>query len=150
MHRVCISSTGLYVPPFTISNAELVDTFNRFADLDNAAHATEIAQGTRTPVPHSSVEFIEKASGIHQRYVLEKSGVLDPARMRPRFAPRPDNALSLMAEIAVAAAQDALQQVGKSAADVDGVICASRQHAACLPGHGGRNPARAGRWWFWF
>ena len=133
MHRVCISSTGLYVPPHTISNAELVDTFNRFADLDNAAHAAEIAQGSRSPVPHSSVEFIEKASGIHQRYVLEKSGVLDPTRMRPRLTPRPDNSLSLMAEIALAAAQDALQRIGKSAADVDGVICAAANMQRAYP-----------------
>lgn len=133
MHRVCISSTGLYVPPYTISNAELVDTFNRFADLDNAAHAAEIAQGSRSAVPHSSVEFIEKASGIHQRYVLEKSGVLDPTRMRPRLTPRPDNTLSLMAEIAVAAAQDALQRVGKSAAEVDGVICAAANMQRAYP-----------------
>ncbi len=133
MHRVCISSTGLYVPPNTISNAELVATFNQFADLTNAAHATEIAAGTCTPVPYSSVEFIEKASGITQRYVVEKSGVLDPTRMRPRLTARADHELSLMAEIAVAAAQDALKRAGKLACDVDGVICAAANMQRAYP-----------------
>jgi len=133
MHRVCISSTGLYLPPHIISNAELVDAFNRFADLDNAAHATEIAAGTRPAVPHSSVEFIEKASGIQQRYVVEKTGVLDPTRMRPRLAARPDTDVSLMAEIAVLAAHDALKQAGKKPADVDGVICAAANMQRAYP-----------------
>ena len=55
MHRVCISSTGLYVPPHIITNAELVATFNQFADLENSDHAADIAAGTRSSIPHSSV-----------------------------------------------------------------------------------------------
>jgi beta-ketodecanoyl-[acyl-carrier-protein] synthase len=133
MHRVCISSTGLHTPSEIISNAELVEAFNQFADLDNAAHATEIAAGTRTAVPHSSVEFIQKASGIQQRYVVEKAGVLDPTRMRPRLTPRPDTEISLMAEIAVAAAKDALARAGKQATDVDGVICACANMQRAYP-----------------
>jgi beta-ketodecanoyl-[acyl-carrier-protein] synthase len=133
MHRVCISSTGLHTPSEIIRNAELVEAFNQFADLDNAAHATEIAAGTRTAVPHSSVEFIQKASGIQQRYVVEKAGVLDPTRMRPRLTPRPDTEISLMAEIAVAAAKDALARAGKQATDVDGVICACANMQRAYP-----------------
>ena len=93
MHRVAISSTGLFVPPHTISNAELVETFNRFSDLENAKHADAIAAGTRSAVPHSSVEFIEKASGIKQHYVMDKNGVLAPTRMRPKLRARPDSRL---------------------------------------------------------
>ncbi len=133
LHRVAISATGIYIPPHVITNAELVDTFNRFADLQNAAHAAEISAGTSTAIPHSSTEFIEKASGIQNRYVLEKSGVLDPTRMRPRFQKRADEALSLMAEIGVAAAQDALQRAGKTAADVDAVICSSANMQRAYP-----------------
>ena len=73
----------------------------------------------------SSVEFIEKASGIRQRRVLEKSGVLDPERMRPRLTPRPDTALSLQAEMAVAAAREALTNAGRGPGDIDLVICAA-------------------------
>jgi beta-ketodecanoyl-[acyl-carrier-protein] synthase len=133
MHRVCISSTGLYTPSEVISNAELVESFNQFADLDNAAHAAEIATGTRSAVPYSSVEFIQKASGIQQRYVVEKSGVLDPTRMRPRLKTRPDTEISLMAEISVAAAQDALTRAGKKASDMDGVICAAANMQRAYP-----------------
>jgi len=124
MHRVAISSTGLYTPPNIITNEELVVAFNRFAELENAAFAADIAAGTRPAIPLSSVEFIEKASGIKQRYVMEKTGVLDPQRMRPRLQARPDDEISLMAEIGVAAARDAMTRADKQAADIDGVICA--------------------------
>jgi beta-ketodecanoyl-[acyl-carrier-protein] synthase len=125
MHRVAISSTGLFTPPDVITNAELVASYNQYAALQNAKHAEEIAAGTRAALVDSSVEFIEKASGIQRRYVMEKSGVLDPTRMRPHFTPRADAELSLMAEIAVKAAQAALAAAGKTAADVDGVLCAA-------------------------
>jgi beta-ketodecanoyl-[acyl-carrier-protein] synthase len=125
MHRVAISSTGLFTPPEVITNEELVASFNQFVALDNARHAADIAAGTRAALTESNVEFIEKASGITRRYVMEKSGVLDPHRMRPVFTPRPDTEISLMAEIGVKAAQAALIAAGKTAADVDGVICAA-------------------------
>lgn len=108
MRRVAISPTGLYIPPESISNQELVTAFNQFAESDNKLHAAAIAARTRQPIPQSSVEFIEKASGIKRRYVVEKSGVLDPQRMYPRFRARPDHDISMMAEIGVSAAQDAL------------------------------------------
>jgi beta-ketodecanoyl-[acyl-carrier-protein] synthase len=79
------------------------------------------------------VEFIEKASGIKQRYVLEKDGVLDPTRMRPKFAPRADDQLSLMAEIAVDAGRKALAAAGKQASDVDGVLCAAANMQRAYP-----------------
>ncbi len=125
MHSVVISGTGLYQPPHIISNAELVAAFNAYADLQNAQHAEEIAAGTRAALTHSSVEFIEKASGIKQRYVIEKDGVLDPTRMYPRFQERSDDQLSLMAEIAVDAARKAIAASGKQPADVDAIFCAS-------------------------
>ena len=90
MSAVVISGTGLYQPPYTITNAELVEAFNAYVDRYNAEHAAEIEAGTLTALSHSSVEFIEKASGIKQRYVMEKSGILDPARMYPRLQPRGD------------------------------------------------------------
>jgi len=136
MHRVAISSTGLFTPPEVITNEELVAAFNAYAQQENAKYAAEIAAGTRAPITDSSVEFIEKASGIKRRYVMNKSGVLDPRRMRPEFKPRPDTELSLMAEIAVKAAQDALAAAGKTAADVDGVICAAANMQRAYPAMG--------------
>ena len=133
MHRVAISSTGIYVPPEVITNEELVQSFNAYVQLENARHTNEIAAGSFVPLVESNVEFIEKASGIKRRYVVEKSGVLDPTRMRPRLNPRADDELSLMAEIGVAAAKDALQRVGKTVADVDGVICAAANMQRAYP-----------------
>ena len=125
MHRVVISGSGLYTAPDLISNEELVVAYNDYAQRYNAAHAEQIAAGEIVALEPSSVEFIEKASGIRQRRVVEKSGVLDPERMRPQLVPRPDDALSLQAEMAVAAARDALAAAGRGPGDIDLVICAA-------------------------
>jgi beta-ketodecanoyl-[acyl-carrier-protein] synthase len=133
MKNVVISGTGLYRPPHVITNAELVQAFNAYADLQNSKNAQRITAGELPAMVHSSVEFIEKASGIKQRYVMEKSGVLDPTRMKPRFAPRPDDQISLMAEIAVSAAQQALAAAGLKGEDIDGVLCAAANMQRAYP-----------------
>jgi beta-ketodecanoyl-[acyl-carrier-protein] synthase len=133
MHNVVISGTGLWVAPEVITNDELVVAFNEYARRFNAEHAAAIAAGTMAAVPESSVEFIEKASGIKRRYVVDKAGVLDPARMRPRLVPRADDELSLMAEIGVTAARDALAAAGRSAGDIDMVVCAASNMQRAYP-----------------
>ena len=128
MNRVVISGTGLFTAPNSISNEELVASYNAYVRQFNAEHGEEIAAGTLQQLDESSVEFIEKASGIKRRSVMEKDGILDPLRMRPKFAPRANGELSLQAEMAVAAARDALAAAGKSADevnDIDLVICAA-------------------------
>lgn len=114
-----ISATGLFTPTDTISNAELVASYNAYADLFNAQNPDA------DPLVHSSVEFIEKASGIKSRNVIDKTAILDPAIMEPRYAERPNGQISLMAEIGVAACRDALAKAGRDIADVDAVICAA-------------------------
>lgn len=133
MQDILITGTGLYTPPHTITNEELVSSFNQYVERHNAAHATEIAAGTVPALAPSSVEFIEKASGIKQRYVIDKAGVLDPDRMYPRFQPRPDDELSLMAEIAVHAAKDAMAQANKQGHDIDAVICSASNMQRAYP-----------------
>ena len=133
MRAVVISGTGVYQPPEVITNAELVASFNAFVDLHNARHAAAIAAGTEPALAHSSVEFIEKASGIRQRYVMEKAGILDPERMYPQFVPRSNDQLSMMAEIAVSAARQALAQAGKPASAIDMVICAASNMQRAYP-----------------
>ncbi|MEQ1724513.1 MAG: beta-ketoacyl-ACP synthase III [Sphingopyxis sp.] len=120
-----IAATGLFTPRDSISNAELVESFNAYAAAHNADHASAIAAGTMAAIEGSSPEFIEKASGILSRHVMDKGGVLDPAIMRPRALERPNDQLSVMAEIGVAAARDALGRAGREAADVDAVLCAA-------------------------
>jgi beta-ketodecanoyl-[acyl-carrier-protein] synthase len=124
MFQPVISATGLFTPEDSISNEELVASFNTYVERHNAAHAREIASGREEPLQPSSVEFIEKASGITSRFVLSKAPILDPDIMCPRFPERPNEDISVLAEIGVAAARDALSRAGREAADVDAVLCA--------------------------
>lgn len=122
---VRIVATGLFTPPHSISNDELVEAFNGYVDQFNEANATAISAGEIEPLQKSSAEFIEKASGIQSRYVMDKGGVLDIHRMTPKFTPRPNEDLSLLAEIAVNAARNALRAGDLKPSDIDGVICAA-------------------------
>jgi beta-ketodecanoyl-[acyl-carrier-protein] synthase len=133
MPQAVISGTGLYQPPHIVTNAELVQAFNAYAEAHNTTHAEAIARGDRMAMVGSSVEFIEKASGIKQRYVIEKDGVLDPARMRPKFQERGDDQLSLMAEIAADACRKALAAAGRTGADVDAIFCAASNMQRAYP-----------------
>ncbi len=133
MHKVAITGTGVFTPAEVISNDELVAAFNAYADLYNAENAAEIAAGRVEAKAHSSSDFIVAASGIQQRHVLDKAGVLDPKRMFPHFAERTDDQPSLMAEIGVKACQQALDMAGKTAADVDAVICAASNMERAYP-----------------
>jgi beta-ketodecanoyl-[acyl-carrier-protein] synthase len=120
---VVISATGLYTPPEKITNAELVASYNAYVERYNAEHAGEIASGALPALLPSSVEFIEKASGIKSRYVIEKKASLDVNRMVPDIPERPNEQLSIQAEFAVYAAKQALERAGRDAGDVDAVIC---------------------------
>lgn len=122
--QVCISGTGLFTPVESISNAELVACFNAYVADYNETHSAAIADGQLEPLQPSSEEFIVKASGIKQRYVLNKSGILDPKRLAPYIKERADEEQSVQCEMAVAAALQALEQAGRTGADIDAVIVA--------------------------
>lgn len=125
MTSAVIRSTGLWTPEQSISNAELVESFNAYVEAYNHEHASEIERGEVEPLHTSSVEFIEKASGIKSRYVIDKAGVLDKDRMVPSIPARENDEISILAEIGVKACQNALERAGKSASDIDGVIVAA-------------------------
>lgn len=129
--RPVISSTGLFTPADSISNEELVESFNAYVAQHNAQHAAAIEAGEIAALQPSSVEFIEKASGIKARKVLSKASILDVDVMCPRFDERPDEQISVLAEIGVAAARDALARAGRDAKDVDAVLvaCSNLQRA---------------------
>ena len=128
---IVISGSGLWTPAHTITNEELVNAYNSYADLFNADNADAIASGEIKEVPHSSAEFVEKASGIKSRYAYIKDGILDVHRMRPLIPERSDDEVSDQAEIAIAAAKEAMQQANKTGADIDMVIvgCAYTQRS---------------------
>ena len=123
-YSVVISGTGLWTPEQTITNDELVASFNQYVERFNADNADAIAAGEVTALDPSNSAFIEKASGIKQRYVINKSGVLDPERLAPSIPERADDELSLQAEIAVNAAKQALDNANLTANDLDAVLVA--------------------------
>ncbi|WCN13345.1 beta-ketoacyl-ACP synthase III [Marinomonas mediterranea] len=122
--KASISGIGLWTPANTITNEELVESYNSWAEEYNRKNKEAIQNGALESKPFSSAEFIQKASGIKQRYVYEKEGVLDIARMRPKIAVRDDVQLSHQAEIAVNAAKAALESARKTSNDIDLVIVA--------------------------
>lgn len=131
MQQVVLSGSGLWTPKHSISNEELIDSYNAYADHYNNQNQTKIHAGELVAKPHSSAEFVEKASGIKSRYIYEKAGVLDIYRMRPILPERADDELSQQAEMAVGAAKLALKNANKVAADIDAVIvsCAYTQRS---------------------
>ena len=133
MYTPAITGTGVFTPENIITNAELVAAFNAYADIFNKENADRIASGEIEAKEYSSEDFIEKASGIRQRHVIDKTGVLDPEVMHPLLRQRADDEPSLMAEIGVDAARQALAQAGKSAEDVDLVICAASNMERAYP-----------------
>jgi len=130
---VVISGSGVFTPPDVITNEELVEAFNAFAEKENARHADAIAAGEREPIPLSNVEFIVKASGIERRHVMDKHGVLDPDVMHPLLRQRDDDEPGIMTEMAVDAALEAMQQAGRTADQIDAVICAASNHERAYP-----------------
>ena len=133
MNRAVISGTGLYTAPHVISNEELVAAYNAYAGQFNADNAARIAAGEVTKLDDSSVEFVEKASGIKRRYVMDKAGVLDPQRMRPKFKARVNAEVSMQAEMAIAAGHDALAAAGRLPSDIDMVLCAASNMQRAYP-----------------
>jgi len=129
--KAVISGTGLYTPPAIIENDQLVEAFNQYVELYNDEHAEEIARGELTALQPSSSAFIEKASGIKRRHVIDREGILDPKRMTPNIPDRDNEEPSVQCEMAIVACKEALEQAGKTPADVDAVIvaCSNLQRA---------------------
>lgn len=120
--KIVISGSGVWTPPYSITNEELVASYNAYAEKFNTEHATEIEAGQIEELPFSSERFIEKSSGIKSRYVYTREGILDIDRMRPKFPLRSEEELSIQAEIAVKAAKEAMAEARKTASDIDAVI----------------------------
>lgn len=118
MNKIVISGTGLFTPPYSITNEELVTSFNQYVDYYNCHFKG------KEPLAYSDNDFITKASGIKNRYVMEKSGILDIHFMRPRIAKRSMDIPSLQCEMAVKAAKDALKNANISTDFLDMVIVA--------------------------
>jgi beta-ketodecanoyl-[acyl-carrier-protein] synthase len=123
--NVAITGSGVFAPEDVVSNEDLCAAFNAWVRLENERRADAIAAGEAAPLQESSPEFIEKASGIRFRRVVDREGILDPSRMVPNIPERPDDELCIQAEYAVRAAKDALAQAGCQAEEIDLVILAT-------------------------
>lgn len=124
--RVFIASTGLYTPPFSISNEELVDAYNAYIALAAADHPEKAWS-------KSDVSFIERASGIKSRFVMDREGILDPTRMRPKNLDRPAGERSVPCEMAVAAAEEAMKKQNITADQIGLVIAACSNMPRAYP-----------------
>tara|TARA_R110002094_G_scaffold84737_3_gene88995 strand:+ start:441 stop:1565 length:1125 start_codon:yes stop_codon:yes gene_type:complete len=133
MYKPAITGTGVFTPDQVITNAELVNAFNAYVDLFNTENAEAIATQEIAALEYSSEEFIFKASGIEQRYVLDKTGILDPKVMHPLLRQRDDDEPGQMAEMALDAAHKALEAAGKTPSEVDAVICAASNLERAYP-----------------
>ena len=133
MGAIYITGSGLFTPEQSISNDELVASYNEYARRHNEANATAIEAGESEAMPLSSSEFIVKASGIQSRYVVDKKGVLDVERMRPILRRRSEDEPSIQCEMAVSAARQAIAAAGREAADIDAVIVACSNFQRAYP-----------------
>ncbi|MGN6514518.1 MAG: beta-ketoacyl-ACP synthase III [Rhizomicrobium sp.] len=123
---MALSGTGLFTPAQSISNEELVASFNEYVRRHNEKHPD-------APLAESSTDFIMKASGIGARYVMDKAGILDPDVMCPRLPERGNEQISILAEMAVAAARDALRAADRKPDDIDGVLVAASNMQRAYP-----------------
>jgi beta-ketodecanoyl-[acyl-carrier-protein] synthase len=121
---VAITGAGVWHPDHVLTNEELCVAFNEYVRRANAAGAQ---------LKESSPEFILKASGIERRYIVDKTGVLDPERMCPNVPERRDDELSVQAEFAVNAIQRALAAAGRVGEEVDLVVCATSMLQRAYP-----------------
>ncbi|MFK8020107.1 MAG: beta-ketoacyl-ACP synthase III [Pseudomonadales bacterium] len=128
---IYIAGTGLFTPAESISNEELVTAFNAYVENHNSANAKAIDDGEMVALEPSSAEFIEKASGIKSRFVMDRSGIVNPDRMCPSLSDRSNDSDSIQCEMAIAAGREALEQAGMTGADIGAVIvaCSNLQRA---------------------
>lgn len=129
MARAVISGTGVFIPAPVITNDELAASYNSW--VAEAQKHPELWEGY--DLRPSDPDFIVKASGIHERHVIEKEGILDPLRMVPRIPERPRDQISVQAEFALASARPALADAGVDAADIGMVICSCAHHQRPYP-----------------
>lgn len=139
MVDVVISGTGLYVPEDKITNEDLVTAFNQHVDQFNAQHKADIDAGLMPAKQHSSAEFIEKASGIRERHMVDVQGVMDLNRMMsnmPEGGHGDAETPCFQAAMGIAAAKMALSNAGVDAADIDHIVCTSAVMQRSFPAIG--------------
>ena len=129
MQDIYIAGTGIWYPEDIITNDEIVSSFNSYVDKYNDKNQEMINDGTLAPLAHSSTEFIEKASGIKTRHVIDKKNILDIEKMMPSVQHEDASKLSMHATAGIEAARKAMISANVEATDIDAVILGT-SHAA--------------------
>ena len=124
MEKIVISGTGVFTPNESITNKELVEAYNSYAENFNLENKNDIELGKTVALELSNEEFIFNASGIKNRYVMDKKGILDPKIMHPILDKRSNDQPSILAEMSLKASREALERAGKKPDDIDAVITA--------------------------
>ena len=124
MENIVISGTGVFTPNESITNKELVEAYNAYAENFNLENKNDIELGKTVALELSNEEFIFNASGIKNRYVMDKKGILDPKIMHPILDKRSNSEPSILAEMSLKASKEALDKAGKAPEDIDAVITA--------------------------
>ena len=122
MRDVYIVASGVNTPEFSISNEELVATYNQYVN-----------EHPEQELPYSDPAFIEKASGIKSRHAITREGIFDTSRMRPYYPPREDDSICLQAEFGLGSIHTALSKTDITAKQIDGLICACSNHQRAYP-----------------
>ena len=97
MERIVISGTGVFTPEESITNEKLVEAYNKYAENYNLTNKNKIERGELVALELSNEEFIFNASGIKNRYVMDKKGILDPEIMHPILEKRSTDQPSIRA-----------------------------------------------------
>ena len=127
--QIHIAGTGIWYPEETINNEEIVSSFNSYVDHFNNTNKDKIESGQLEKLDYSSTEFIEKASGIKTRHVIDKKNILDINKMMPAVLHEDESKLSIHAEVGIKAAQVVMKNANVTSSDIDAVILGT-SHAA--------------------
>ena len=104
-----------------VTNEEIVNSYNSYVENFNKINKESIDKGSILPMEYSSAEFIEKASGIKSRYMIDKEGSLDINRMMPRVDNEHPDRLSIHAKAGIEA-KKAMEQAEVSSDQIVKVI----------------------------
>ena len=129
MQDIYIAGTGIWYPEDIITNDEIVSSFNSYVDNFNEQNKKMINDGQIEPLAHSSTEFIEKASGIKTRHVIDKKNILDINKMMPSVEHEDASKLSIHAIAGIEAAKKAMISANIESTEIDAVILGT-SHAA--------------------
>ena len=119
MEEIHIAGSGIWFPEDVITNDEIVASFNSYVDAYNNSNKEKITSGELIPLEHSSSEFIEKASGIKTRHVIDKKNILDINRMMPSLKNEDESRISIQADAGIKAAKIAMKEAEKQGVSLE-------------------------------